>query len=123
MSLTIRAGNLRSLRCTAFDCLLVCKPVGRSTALANYLLQVIKTDPSLVVRRHVATSLSESILMALAVGDVYMPNPGNGIVDNAETDDARKQRADMHNKSIVKALRREFSDKSDVLSLLEELLM
>jgi transcription initiation factor TFIID subunit 2 len=91
--------------------------------LSRYLLQVIKSDRSLTVRRHVASALSESILLSLAVGDVYMPNTNSGIVDNAETEESRKQRAESHNKAIVKALRRDFADKAEFLSMMEALLL
>lgn len=101
---------------------MLCKPAGRSIALIRYLLEIVNQDRSLIVRRHVAMSLSESILFSLAVGDVYLPS-NNDIVDNMETEQARKQRAESRNKTIVKSLRRDFEDKSDFLRLLGQTLM
>lgn len=98
----IREGNYERLRLLAFDCLLACKPPGRSSAVDQYLLDVLNSDSSSVVRRHVAKGLSESILVSLALGEL-----GAGENDLA----------------IIKAIRREFAHKEQFLDGVKRLLL
>lgn len=115
--LTFREGNLRSLRLLAFDALLLCKPLGRSQPLAKYLLNVITKDPSLVVRRHVARAMSESILMALAFGDII--NASARVIDTSVDEVVRQKETD---KAIVKALRQDYEKKPEVMAWIGEAL-
>lgn len=112
-----REGNLRSLRLAAIDSLLLCKPLGRNAALTKYLLNVVATDSSLVVRRHVARALSESVLMALAFGDFINTS---SIIDTNADEQARK---DDVSKAIVKAIRQDYNRKPDVMANLGHALM
>lgn len=107
-------GNYEPLRLMAFDCLLLCKAPGRSQALAQYLFQVIRHDYSLTVRRHVARAFSESILMTLAVGEVYMAIPPSGIVEITDNLEQREKERDQEQAKIVKAVRKEFNSKPEL---------
>lgn len=99
-----RSGNYEPLRRVAFDCLLLCRPPGRSAELTRYLCTVIRDDPSLSIRRHVAKLLSESILASLASGEVSgMPAPK--LSEGIEGPDSQ---------GIVRALRKEFGKKEDL---------
>lgn len=98
----------------AFDCLLLCKAPGRSQALAQYLFQVIRHDYSLTVRRHVARAFSESILMTLAVGEVYMAAPPGGIIEVTDNIEQREKEKDQEQAKIVKAVRKEFNSKPEL---------
>lgn len=98
-----REGNYEPLRLLAFDCLLLCKPPGRSVNLLRYLFHVIKSDASAQVRRHVAQSLSEAILMPLALGEL-----------TTETED--------HN-VIVKATRKEMGKRLELREMLQDALL
>ncbi|KAK8849657.1 hypothetical protein IAR55_004992 [Kwoniella newhampshirensis] len=119
-----REGNFEPIRLVAFDGLLLCKPPGRSAALDKYLLEVIKTDFSLTIRRHVARSLSESILIALALGDIPGAVPQPAIVDvNNDTDQAREQRSEKQDNDIVKALRKDYAKKMDAKQLIQDSLI
>jgi len=113
--LTVSEGNLRSLRLLAFDALLLCKPLGRSQPIAKYLLNIITKDPSLVVRRHVARSMSESILMALAFGDII--NASARVIDTSVDEAVRQKETD---KAIVKALRQDYEKKPEVMGWIGE---
>jgi transcription initiation factor TFIID subunit 2 len=104
-------GNLRSLRLLAFDALLLCRPLGRSQPLARYLLEVVSKDTSLVVRRYVARAMSESILMALALGDIY--NAAAKIIDTSSDERARRKETE---KAIVIALRSDYDKRPEVMS-------
>ncbi|ORX37731.1 hypothetical protein BD324DRAFT_623057 [Kockovaella imperatae] len=100
-----REGNFEELRLTAFDCLLLCRPAGKSTTLINYFFDVIMNDPSLNVRRHVARAVSESISLSLALGDVK-DLPTSGLI---ETNVASAQRENEgHNGQLVKLVRKDF---------------
>jgi transcription initiation factor TFIID subunit 2 len=109
-------GNFNPVRIIAFDCLLLCRPPGRSLAIARYLLDVVRTDSSLGVRRHVAKALSEAILMSLAIGEVFTQPPG--VVEGDEAELAERQ-----NLLIVKALRKEFAPRADFKQSLQTSLM
>lgn len=80
--------------------------------LAKYLLNVVVSDSSLVVRRHVARALSESVLLALAFGDFINTS---SIIDTNADEQVRKDKTD---KAIVKALRQEFDRKPEFMALL-----
>jgi transcription initiation factor TFIID subunit 2 len=110
-------GNLRSLRLLAFDALLLCRPLGRSQPLARYLLEVVSKDTSLVVRRYVARAMSESILMALALGDIY--NAAAKIIDTSSDERARRKETE---KAIVIALRSDYDKRPEVMSWVGKLL-
>jgi transcription initiation factor TFIID subunit 2 len=84
--------------------------------IAKYLLDVIKNDASQVVRQHVARAISESILMSLAIGEVFTQPPG--IMDGDDLEQGEKQ-----NVAIVKALRKEFSARVELKQLLQDALM
>lgn len=109
-------GNFNPVRIIAFDCLLLCRPPGRSMSIARYLLDVVRTDSSLGVRRHVAKALSEAILMSLAIGEVFTQPPG--VVEGDEAEVAERQ-----NLLIVKALRKEFAPRADFKQSLQASLM
>lgn len=111
IKLIISEGNLRSLRLLAFDALLLCRPLGRNQPLARYLLEVVAKDTSLVVRRYVARAMSESILMALALGDIY--NAASKIIDTSVDERARKKDTE---KAIVVALRSDYDKRPEVMS-------
>ncbi|KAL7425129.1 hypothetical protein Q5752_000817 [Cryptotrichosporon argae] len=100
-----REGNYEPVRLAAFDCLLLCKAPGRSQPLTRYIFDVLRSDNSLVVRRHVAQGLHEALLMTLAMGEVHVPSAG--VVE----DDGRKR--DEHN-MIVKALRKDCGLKPEL---------
>lgn len=117
-----REGNYEPLRIAAFDCLLLCKPPGRSMALAQYLFDVIRYDYSLTVRRHVARALSESILMTLAAGEVYMSS-APGIIDMNGDSGQRERERDHEDTKIVKALRKEFNTKTELRGLAQKALL
>lgn len=112
-----REGNLRSLRLAAIDSLLLCKPLGRNAALTKYLLNVVATDSSLVVRRHVARAMSESVLMALAFGDFINTS---SIIDTNADEQARKDGVD---KAIVKAVRQDYNRKPEITEHIAHALM
>lgn len=117
-----REGNYEPLRLAAFDCLLLCKPPGRSMALAQYLFDVIRYDYSLTVRRHVARALSESILMTLAAGEVYMSS-APGIIDMNGDSGQRERERDHEDAKIVKAVRKEFNTKTELRELAQKALL
>ncbi|OCF35231.1 transcription initiation factor TFIID subunit 2 [Kwoniella heveanensis BCC8398] len=118
-----REGNFEPVRMVAFDGLLLCKPPGRSNALDRYFVDVIKSDHSLTIRRHVARGLSESILMSLALGEVTGAIPPPAVVDvTEETDEAREKRLDAQNNTIVKALRKDYGKKLEVKQLVQDVL-
>ncbi|ORY34750.1 hypothetical protein BCR39DRAFT_514465 [Naematelia encephala] len=108
-----REGNYEAIRLIAFDCLLICRPPGRSMALTTHLVEVIRDDESLVVRRHVARAMAEAILWSLAVGEVMVPPPG---VEEQEA-------AGAHQTALVKALRKDYSKKGELRQLLQDLLL
>nr|XP_019043571.1 transcription initiation factor TFIID subunit 2 [Kwoniella bestiolae CBS 10118]OCF22501.1 transcription initiation factor TFIID subunit 2 [Kwoniella bestiolae CBS 10118] len=115
-----REGNFEPIRMVAFDGLLLCKPPGRSLALDQYLDEVIRSDHSLTIRRHVARGLSESILMTLALGEIQVPQPG--VLDD-ESEEAREKRNEAQSNAIVKAVRKDFAKKEDVKVLIQNLLI
>nr|XP_018260330.1 transcription initiation factor TFIID subunit 2 [Kwoniella dejecticola CBS 10117]OBR82488.1 transcription initiation factor TFIID subunit 2 [Kwoniella dejecticola CBS 10117] len=115
-----REGNFEPIRLVAFDGLLLCKPPGRSLAVDRYLIDVIRADNSLTIRRHVARGLSESILMTLALGEIQVPQPG--VVED-ENDDAKEKRLEAQNTAIVKAVRKDFSKRLDIKSILQDALI
>ncbi|WWD20285.1 hypothetical protein CI109_104761 [Kwoniella shandongensis] len=119
-----REGNFEPIRMAALDGMMLCKPPGRSAALDHYLLEVIRTDFSLTIRRHVARSLSESILITLAVGDIPGAIPQPAIMDvTNDTDQAKEQRAEKHNNDIVKALRKDYGKKVDFKQMVQDSLI
>lgn len=77
-----REGNLPALRRLAVDCLLICQPVGRSTAVLEYLVDLVRHDQSVAFRRHVAASLVESILLSVAVGELGSEDSHAAILDS-----------------------------------------
>ena len=81
-------------------------------------MQVIESDPSLTVRRHLARALSESMLMSLAIGEVQGVGHGPGIVDINPDSGAQEMRSDA-DKQIVKALRKDFGAKEDLREALQ----
>nr|XP_019009377.1 transcription initiation factor TFIID subunit 2 [Kwoniella pini CBS 10737]OCF48158.1 transcription initiation factor TFIID subunit 2 [Kwoniella pini CBS 10737] len=115
-----REGNFEPIRLVAFDGLLLCKPPGRTLAVDRYLNEVIRSDNSLAVRRHVARGLSESILMTLALGEIQVPQPG--VVED-ETEDGRERRQETQIAAIVKAVRKDFSKRPDIKSILQDSLI
>lgn len=119
--LTVSEGNYEPLRLMAFDCLLLCKAPGRSVAIAQYLFDVIRHDYSLTVRRHVARAFSESILMTLAVGEVFMPR-APGVIEVDSNHDREKEKANEE-KKIVKALRKDFNNKIELREVVQECLL
>jgi transcription initiation factor TFIID subunit 2 len=120
----IREGNYEPIRLVAFDCLLLCKPPGRSGPLAQYLVDVVQNDYSLNVRRHVACGLSESILMTLALGEVPNAPVPPAIFDDGSGDAERadKQR-EAGQMALVKAVRKEFGKKLDLRQLVQDELL
>ncbi|WVF68463.1 hypothetical protein IAT40_003229 [Kwoniella sp. CBS 6097] len=118
-----REGNFEPVRMVAFDGLMLCKPPGRSNALDKYFVEVIKSDYSLTIRRHVARGLSEAILMSLALGEVTGAIPPPAVVDiTEETDEAKEKRLDAQNNTIVKALRKDYGKKLEVKQLVQDVL-
>ncbi|WRT69673.1 uncharacterized protein IL334_006663 [Kwoniella shivajii] len=115
-----REGNFEPIRMVAFDGLLLCKPPGRSVALDKYLMEVVRSDHSLTIRRHVARGLSESILMTLALGEITVPQPG--VVED-ENNEAREKRYEAQNTAIVRAIRKDFNKKMDVKQFIQDSLM
>lgn len=108
----------------AFDALLLCKAPGRSLVLAQYLFDVIRYDYSLTVRRHVSRAISESILMTLAVGEVYMNiNLGVVEVNSDATAEQREKEREGEQAKIVKALRKEFNSKMELRKIVQEALL
>jgi transcription initiation factor TFIID subunit 2 len=119
-----REGNYEPLRLLAFDALLLCKPPGRSLSLAQYLFDVIKNDYSLTVRRHVSRAISESILMTLAVGEVYMNiNPGVIEINPDITPEQREKERESEQAKIVKAVRKEFNSKPELRQIVLDALL
>ncbi|RXK36392.1 hypothetical protein M231_06358 [Tremella mesenterica] len=116
-----REGNFEPVRLTAFDCLLLCRRPGRSSATDTYLAEVIKSDSSLTVRRHVARGLSESILMALAVNEIKANVPAG--VQEMNNESAREQSAEKMFKPFVDAVRDEYETREDVKHRLKDLLI
>ncbi|WVR08077.1 hypothetical protein IAU60_005123 [Kwoniella sp. DSM 27419] len=117
-----REGNYEPIRAVAFDGMMLAKPPGRTPALDKYFANVIRNDHSLSIRRHVARGLSESILMALALGDVSIPP--DPIVDTTNnTREAEEKRAADKEKLVVKTLRRDFSKKLEVRQLVQDILV
>ena len=123
-TLTSSDGNFEPLRLVAFDCLLICKPPGRSMPLAAFLVDAIRNDTSLVVRRHIARGLSEAILFSLAMGDISTGTSVPGIVEvTQETAQSQDQKSEAQSAAIVKSLRREFSKRLDLRQALQDALM
>lgn len=87
----IREGSIRALRQLALECLLICRPPGRSQHITDLVLQMIRLDADPSMRHHAARIFSEAILTSLSLGEI--------MVDSGEPDDA----------AIVKTLRRELS--------------
>ena len=107
-------GNFEPLRLVAFDCLLLSRPPGRSAPITSYLADVVHSDASLVVRRHVARGLTEAVLASLALGDVHGA-AAPGLVDvTDDSEKARSERSEAHNSAIVKALRKECGKKPEL---------
>ena len=123
--ISLSEGNHEPLRLAAFDCLLLVRPLGRSSQLTTYLLEIVKNDSSLIVRRHVARGLSESIIFSLAVGDISGATLQPSIVDvnvNAEaeqSEQSKEQQREAQNVVMVKAMRKEFGKKLDARSALQ----
>ncbi|KAK4688551.1 transcription initiation factor TFIID subunit 2, partial [Tremellales sp. Uapishka_1] len=116
-----REGNYEPVRRAAFDCLLLCRPPGRSVFLSNYLMDVINHDYSLTIRRHVARGLSESILMSLSVGEIPNAVAMPSILDvTAERD---QKEIENEQTAIVKAVRREFGKKLELRQLVQDALL
>lgn len=111
-----REGNYIPLRLVAFDCVMLCKPPGRSQPLTRYIFDVIQHDHSLVVRRHVARAVSESFLVTLALGDIPGLLPPAALVD-AGIDMERKQEQD--GLALVKGMRKDVSKRPDLKDLLQ----
>ena len=108
----------------AFDALLLCKPPGRSLSLVQYLFEVIRHDYSLTVRRHVSRAISESILMTLAVGEVYMSiTPGIVEVNTETTPEQREKEREGEQAKIVKAVRKEFNGKPELRQIVQSALL
>ena len=119
-----REGNFEPVRMTAFDCLLLCRPPGRSLPLAKYLKDVIENDGSLTVRRHVAQALANSILMSLGIGELLLTSAIPGIVDvTNDTNETQLERSENLNTAIVKAVRKEFIKKEELRPILQSLLL
>jgi hypothetical protein len=93
--------------------------------LAQYLFQVIRFDYSLTVRRHVGRAVSESILMTLAVGEVYMNiTPSNPhVTENIELSPEQREQREKERESeqgkIVKAVRKEFNGKPELREIVQ----
>ena len=121
--LTLREGNYEGVRLAAFDCLLLCKPPGRSVAVFDYLIKVIRTDPSLTVRRHVARSLSESIVMSLALGDIKPRGDFQSGIVEMNGDHVREQSNDKADRALVEAIRNEYASRDDIKGRIREVLV
>lgn len=91
-------------------------------AIAQYLLDVIRHDYSLTVRRHVARAFSESILMTLAVGEVFMAR-APGVIEMDSTNPDREKGQDNDEKKIVKALRKDFNGKVELREVVQSCLL
>jgi transcription initiation factor TFIID subunit 2 len=97
--------------------------------LAQYLFQVIRFDYSLTVRRHVGRAVSESILMTLAVGEVYMNiTPSNPhVTENIELSPEQREQREKERESeqgkIVKAVRKEFNGKPELREIVQSALL
>jgi transcription initiation factor TFIID subunit 2 len=111
-----REGNYVPLRLVAFDCVMLCKPPGRSQPLTRYIFDVIQHDHSLVVRRHVARAVSESFLVTLALGDIPGLLPPPAIVDD-RVDLEKKQEQD--GQALVKGMRKDASKRTDLKEMLQ----
>lgn len=98
-----REGSLLGVRKIAFDCLLACRPPGRSNALTRYIFDVISDDSSFAIRSHVAVAVSEAVLASLAVGEV---------VSEIGED-----------KDIVKSIRKEVGKKPELRTALQTALL
>lgn len=75
LSLSLSAGNYIPIRLAAFDCLLLSATPGSNPLIAAYLFQIIAHDQSRVVRRHVASGISEALILALFFGAVRGAQP------------------------------------------------
>ena len=100
-----RDGNYLPVRLIALDCLLICRPPGRTVALLPYLVSLIQHDSSERIRQHASKALSEAILLSLSLGDV------EGTAVDVEAAG-----------SIVKALRKEFGRRQDLVASIQSLL-
>ncbi|KAJ9102635.1 hypothetical protein QFC19_004744 [Naganishia cerealis] len=78
----IRQGNEPALRRTAYDCVLACQPPAQW--LVKHIRMLLKRDPSLDFRRHIAQGLADSWLMAFAFGEM------DGLHDPTATDKTRE---------------------------------
>jgi transcription initiation factor TFIID subunit 2 len=90
-----------AVREVALDCLLMCRPPGRSQAITDYVLALAQLDTSMKSRA--ACAISESILVSLSLGEIMMESG----------DDA----------SIVKTLRRELSRRPGLKEGIDNALM
>jgi transcription initiation factor TFIID subunit 2 len=99
-----------------------CRPPGRSIAITSYLIDVIRRDSSLTIRRHVARLLSEAILVSLALGEIASLPPT--ITDmNAEAAVSAEARADAAGAAIVTAVRKDFAKRTEVKNMIFDTLM
>jgi transcription initiation factor TFIID subunit 2 len=88
------------------------------------MLDVIRYDTSLLVRRHVARGMSEAILFSLAMNDISSGTPSSGFIDaNSEIEQSPEQRTEARNTAIVKTLRKEFGKRRELRQILEEALL
>ncbi|CDZ96230.1 TATA binding protein associated factor [Phaffia rhodozyma] len=81
-----REGNYIPVRLTAFDCLLLCLGPASKAEVASYIFRVITKDLSRLVRRHVASALSEAFIIALSVGSVKLSHTPVIVQNSAEAD-------------------------------------
>lgn len=89
-----REGSILAVRELALDCLLMCRPPGRSQDITDFVLQIIQLDAYPSMRRHAAYALSEAILVSLSLGEI--------LIESGELDEP----------AIVKLLRRELSRRA-----------
>lgn len=79
-----REGSLPAVRRLAFDCLLLCRPPGRSENITQYMFAAIRLESQLDMREHMARAISESILVSLAQGEIFfeIPEDEQGMMKN-----------------------------------------
>lgn len=124
-NLTARDGNYVRVRQAALDCLLICRPPGRSFNLDNYWVRMVRQDSSLRLRRHIGRAMCNSVLLSLALGEVNGAFDGPLAVSdtNIESQQALDQRAEARDTVIVRAVRKEFSKKSDLRQSVQDTLL
>lgn len=108
-----RQGNEAVLRRLAFDCVLACQPP--TIWLLKHIRTLLKRDPSLNFRRHVARGVADSWLMAFAFGEM------DGLHDptaNDKTRDLLQRDPDAFLEADIAQMRQAMGSSEDLRKLI-----